>query len=266
MRKVLGLVLCFVFALAGRCFAEAPPKHALEIGPEFYFLSYKEPGEMKESGMMYGVSGSYTRHNSKNMMFRAELSGAGGIVEYENSGTMDDIPDFAFEARGLLGLDFNTTEKLILTPYVGVGYRYLNDDSSGKGTTTGQAGYERESNYLYLPIGVEGDMRLSDDWSLAPKVEFDIFILGRQISHLSDANPAFGDVTSDQDSGYGVRGSVRFVRSGEKVDLVIEPFIRYWNIDKSKDSSVTYSGVIVGYGYEPKNNTTEYGVKIGVKF
>jgi hypothetical protein len=56
------------------------------------------------------------------------------------------------------------------------------------------------------------------------------------------------------------------LKTGEKVDLLIEPFVRYWNIDKSNDSNVTYSGVIVGYGYEPKNNTTEIGVNFGIKF
>jgi hypothetical protein len=199
-------------------------------------------------------------------MLRAEFGSAGGSVDYKNSGTIDDIPNFFIETRGLAGLDFNTTETVTLTPYIGLGYRYLNDDSSGKLTTTGAAGYERESNYFYLPLGIEGKIQMGDEWSITPTAEYDIFILGQQASHLGDANPSFGDVTNDQNSGYGVRGSVKILKTGEKVDLLIEPFVRYWNIDKSNDSNVTYSGVIVGYGYEPKNNTTEIGVNFGIKF
>jgi len=146
------------------------------------------------------------------------------------------------------------------------GYRYLNDDSSGKTTSTNAAGYERESNYIYSPIGLEATYKMQNDWSIGASAEYDIFWWGRQNSHLSDANRGFADVENDQNEGYGVRGSLKLQKKGEKFDLILEPFIRYWNVAKSNDSNVTYAGVIVGYGYEPKNNTTEYGIKIGVKF
>ena len=52
----------------------------------------------------------------------------------------------------------------------------------------------------------------------------------------------------------------------KSVDFVIEPFIRYWNIKKSEDAKVTFAGVIIGTGYEPKNHTTEAGIKMGLIF
>ena len=63
-----------------------------------------------------------------------------------------------------------------------------------------------------------------------------------------------------------MRGSVKFEKESETLDILIEPFVRYWNIEKSEEENVTYSGVIVGYGYEPKNNSTDVGVKLAVKF
>jgi hypothetical protein len=33
-------------------------KHTFELGPEISYISYKEPGVMKEKGMMYGLVGS----------------------------------------------------------------------------------------------------------------------------------------------------------------------------------------------------------------
>lgn len=42
--------------------------------------------------------------------------------------------------------------------------------------------------------------------------------------------------------------------------------MRYWNIEDSEETAITYSGTLIGYGYEPENNTIEYGVKLAVKF
>ena len=199
-------------------------------------------------------------------MLKADGRGSWGTVDYKNSGTINNINDWNLEFRGTGGYDFKLTDSFILTPYFGAGYRYLNDDSSGKISSSNAAGYERESNYLYSPVGVEGIFSKWQGWKLGFSAEYDIFWRGWQKSHLSDANRNFGDVSNTQDSGYGIRGSLKLQKTGEVIDFIVEPFIRYWQIDRSKDSDVTYSGVIVGYGYEPKNNTTESGVKVGVKF
>jgi len=238
--------------------------HPWELATEIYHFSYREPDVMRENGMMYGLTGSYAYH--KDLMLKAEGRGSIGRVDYKNSGTMDNIRDYSFEFRGLGGYDFPVLEKVVLTPYFGVGYRYLNDDSSGKITSTGAGGYERASNYIYSPVGIEGVIGIKDDWTFGAKAEYDIFWWGRQISNLSDANSRYSDLKNTQRSGYGLRGSVKLQKNGEVFDLMIEPFVRYWNIAKSNDSDVVYSGAIVDYGYEPKNNTTEYGVKVGAKF
>ena len=179
---------------------------------------------------------------------------------------MDNLFDYCAEIRGMAGYDFKFSDDILLTPYFGIGYRYLNDDSSGKITSTGAAGYERESNYIYSPLGIECTLQTDDDWSIGITTEYDIFWQGRQISHLNDANSAYNQVKNTQNDGYGARGSLKLKKKSQKLDFTIEPFIRYWNIKKSNDSNVTYSGVIIGYGYEPKNNTTEYGVKFGLYF
>src|SRR4030042_339105 len=105
MKKSLILAVCLVLMGAGTGFPEETPKHSLEFGPEFYYFVYKESGIMKERGMMYGLFGSYAYHNQKRLTLRAELRGGGGLVDYKNSGTLEDIPDLSLEFRGLAGLD-----------------------------------------------------------------------------------------------------------------------------------------------------------------
>jgi len=263
-QKLLALITCFVFVGAGSILAEPLQKHTMELGTEISYIKYDEPDVMEEKGVMWGMLGSYTYHG--NFMLRAEGRLSFGQVNYKNSGTLDDIDDYMLEFRGLAGYDFPVLKATILTPYIGVGYRYLNDDMFGMVTSTGALGYERESNYFYSPIGIETITELENGWSIGGTLEYDIFWKGIQKSHLSDAIAGVSDLENDQNDGYGLRGSVKFQKKGEGIDFVIEPFIRYWNIEKSEEQAITYAGVIFAYGYEPKNTSTEFGIKFIAKF
>lgn len=285
MKKLLAITLCFAFIGMGSVLAQIElPKHSWDLGTEISYIKYKEPSVMEEKGMMYGLLGSYTYRGCvppadfDKWMLKAEGRFSYGQVDYKNSGTLDNIDDYILEFRGLGGYDFSF-EASTLTPYIGIGYRYLNDDASGMTTSTGAVGYERESNYFYSPIGVEVITPLKNNWSVGAMLEYDIFWWGKQKSHLSDArlyNPivgyyTFNDIENRQDKGYGIRGSIKFQKKGEKLDFVIEPYIRYWNIRKSKGvttSTISENGlwIITGTFYEPKNNSTEIGCRLAVKF
>lgn len=264
MRKWVILAVGCLFIGASNIHAQTQPAAVWELGVEDYYFVYKEPGVMREKGSFSSLAGSYTYRD--NIMLKAETRISVGKVDYKNSGTMDSIFDFSLETRGLAGFSVVLSDIYTLTPYSGVGYRYLNDDSSGKITSTNAAGYERESNYFYSPLGLENTFLLNDGWSLGLITEYDHLWRGKQISHLSDANLGYEDVTNTQKKGYGLRGSVKVRKEGEQFNLIIEPFARYWKIAKSNDSDVIRSGVIWGYGYEPKNNTTELGVKVALEF
>jgi hypothetical protein len=239
-------------------------KHTGQLGPEVSYIQYKEPGLIKETGMMYGLAGSYAYH--ENIMAKLEGRIAYGQVKYDGSGKIDDINDYIGEARGLVGYDFQICEASALTPYVGAGYRYLNDDLSGKVSTTGANGYDRESNYIYSPIGLEALVRFDNGWAVGASAEYDYFWWGKQISHLSDVNSAFNDPENRQKKGYGIQGSLRLLKKSEKINFLFEPFIRYWNIKQSRDAEETLNGAFNGYVYEPKNNSTEAGAKFAVEF
>ena len=274
MKKLLLLTICFM--LVG-VIAFAEPAHELKLGTEISNRKYEEPGVMEQEGIMYGLLGSYTYRNS--VVLRAEGLYSFGEVDYKNSGTLNDIDDYVLEFRGLAGYDHPLSETSTLTPYIGIGYRYLNDAMGGKVTSTNAVGYDRESQYIYSPIGVEIAAPLKNNWSIMTILEYDIFWWGQQKSHLSDARLfsgvwgwyTYNDVENDQDGGYGIRGSVEFQKKGEKLDFVIEPFIRYWNIKKSDDQTQTVLSenalwLITSTFTEPKNETTEIGIKFAVKF
>lgn len=291
MKRLLALTACFAFVgiAVGQdktfSFSESLKKYTWDLGPEISYIKYEEPDVMEEEGMMYGIAASCTYRGwawgsrllkldtevrpKKNFMLRAEGKFSFGYVDYDGSVSMYDdegiligefpytvenIEDYMFEFRYLVGYDF-PEKTTMTTPYIGIGYRYLNDDSSFD-----PFGYERESNYIYCPIGLENIIVLDGDWSIGGTAEFDLFLYGLQKSHLG-----YLTIDNRQKEGYGVRGSVRFQKKGKEVDWAIEPFIRYWWIDDS-DSEYFYYESFYEEFWEPENNSTEYGVRFVVKF
>ena len=53
-----------------------------EIGPEVSYFRYEEPGTMKDSGVLYGVAGAYTRYHESGLL-RIEAAFSFGLVDYE---------------------------------------------------------------------------------------------------------------------------------------------------------------------------------------
>jgi hypothetical protein len=243
------------------------PRHSFEIGPELSYIQYEEPGVMKEKGMMYGIGASYAYHNK--LMLKGEGKFSFGFLNYDGTTwggspmTINDIPNYMWEFRGLIGYDFAVLETTTITPYLGLGYRYLNDNSQQKSSS----GYKRESNYYYTPIGVTVTNDLKNSWIIGLTVEYDLFWKGIQKSYLSDLDPRSNNPENNQNSGYGIKGSILVKKSVGRVTFLFEPFIRYWNIAESDLQKITLNGVDTGWVlYEPKNNSTEVGLKFSVGF
>ena len=218
---------------------------------------YREPDlGVKQSGSKLGVTGSYTRNESSTYPFiRFELHYADSRMKYEGTGTMNDVPEKNAAVRMLIGKDVFPRGGYSLTPYLGVGYRYLHDDLRGQ-SSTGALGYRRTSNYTYLPLGLSMRLLPGAGWILVPTAEFDVFLGGRQDSRLSDTGLGLPDISSSQDNGYGYRASF-FLEKGR---IAFGPWMHYWRIRNSDFSEGTWGW------YEPKNWTREVGAELRYRF
>lgn len=256
----------------------------IDIGVDLSSYRYAEPEFMRTKGYMWGIFGVFTFRTSENKhiksagdilsdensinMFRVDAKFSGGDLDYESEGTgkSDDDRHYMFETRGTVGYDIPIRRSSRVTPYVGFGYRYLKDDSGGTTTTTGAAGYDRESFYYYIPLGLETQTKLSKSWLFEMTFEYDFFLWGTQKSHFEDVLSGYNTLYNDQDGGYGARGSFKIINQHDSYSLFFEPFVRYWNIEDSDIDTLTYFGTPVSLGIEPANTTTEYGVKMGMRF
>ena len=95
-------------------------------------------------------------------------------------------------------------------------------------------------------------------WVIAPTVEYDAFLGGRQYSKLTDTGIGYSDASNRQHDGRGYRAYL-MLESGH---WAFGPWLHYWKI---KDSDI----VPIGLGYtamEPANWTREYGVELRYRF
>ncbi|MBL8013163.1 MAG: autotransporter domain-containing protein [Candidatus Omnitrophica bacterium] len=250
--------------------------NTVEAGFEYNHFRYEEDVfDLVDKGDLFGVYANYTYRPARGHsaledvldVYKLEGRFNYGEVDYKSnsSGTIDGITDWTYEARVLAGKDLLMGKNVRITPLVGFGYRYLNDDTSGLVSSTGASGYEREANYFYIPVGLEMAARITENWIVSPSIEYDIFLHGRQESHLSDVSNAYPDITNKQHDGFGVRGAVKFIREFPSMSLVFEPYYRYWDIEDS-NVSTGVGGLFIVSGMEPANTSQEYGLRLGAIF
>jgi hypothetical protein len=228
-----------------------------EVGGQVSKYHYEEPDFMNLKGNQLGAVGAYTFTNPNRVYSRIDGRVAYGSLKYEGSGTMSDVPNWIAEVRAVVGRDFLVSESVALSPYIGLGYRYLYNDLRGYSSTSA-VGYQRYSHYVYAPVGVTLRMKTGGLWVIAPTLEYDAFLGGRQYSQLSDTGIGYSDASNEQNSGRGYRASLMV----EKGHWSFGPWLQYWNI---KDSDTVPVG-LGSAGMEPANWTREYGLELRYRF
>ena len=261
MKKTPLLASAFLIAASG--FYGASSAQAAEFTLDISHYLYEETTDSggffmrDESDPLFLSLGVRDWQGSEKMgalgfMYTAE--GTYGQVEYTGSGTSQS--DY-YKARmeGYLAYSYNPR----ITPFIGLGYRWLYDDAGGTVTSTGALGYDRQSQYLYAPIGAT--IKVSDKFSV--KGQYNYFIKGKQTSYLSTASSLYSDVENDQNSGWGVdfTGTHKW---NDNIGLFV--YYRYWDIDKSEVSTGTYSNIATFTAWEPANTTTETGLGVSFNF
>lgn len=237
-----------------------------DFGLSLSSYQYQEPGLMSLKGAKMGLDLHTVMVLQNDLFMRGDLRFAAGTVDYnsDSTGSASGEPDWYIETRGLVGKDWKI-HGVVLAAYTGLGYRYLFNDGRGTSCVGGICyfGYRRESNYLYLPIGIIHRMALDNQARLESTLEYDYLLAGKQISRLSDGGQGHSDATNNQSSGYGLKLSVMY----QQYNWSIGPFAHYWNIGESDIVPEIQNGIPTGYGLvEPENNTVEFGLQASKRF
>jgi hypothetical protein len=246
MKSMLGYITLACVVIAGGAFAEDSKVtgKTLKYYAEIYGYSYDEPNVMtKKSSLPFigvGVQ-DFGQAGRSGLIYEARL--AFGETDYSSNGTgtVDGTPTYVYS--GEVSWLKSWKEYNI---FAGLGYRYLFDDGGGVQSSTGHWGYDRKSEYLYLPVGIINYLQDTGYF----KAQYNHLISGTQTSYLGYLSANDYDLVHDQESGYGY--SLEYAPN-ENYSI----FLRHWKIDDSK--IVAYRGTNT---LEPVNDTVELGVKV----
>jgi len=234
---------------------------------------------MKLSGTMVGFSAEYLNSGGVgrikqsmpiqlrarfNFMF-GNLKYDGKLYNFDGHGNLVSITPYSYKGDDNYFTDFvfaggfeaKIKETFSISPYMGLGYRYLEDKGNGSPYS-----YKREQVYYYLPIGADWTFITAPGWRLAFNTELNVLLRGENTSHGVSGS---GNLNFRQNSGYGLKFATKIEKDFRRVGVFAEPFYRYWDIKKSDVQYVNDRGIRMGF-VEPKNNTHEFGARIGVSF
>lgn len=234
------------------------------VGLQTATFKYTEPGLMTDTSQLNGVRlGLYTPGNS-NFIVGGEIEYLTGTAAYDGayqdgrklktSGT-----NSIATVRGLLGVEFETSESSLLTTFGGLGVRQLANKYDGPGT------YRREIGYTYLPLGLTWKTQMTERLSAGITAEYDLFVSGTVKTHLSDVDSKLPDIENKQSSGSGYRISANLDYQLSDYTIGVQPFYHVWNVADS-DKFYATDGKNRYAFYEPKNETTMVGLDLNLKF
>jgi hypothetical protein len=248
LHKKLFLV-CLLFS-ANQVFSQT--SEGLELSSKLGFYEYKEPGYMKIDGPILGVGAKYSLALGSDDFVQIDATGMAGFLDYQGSGNLNNTENYSTDVRALYLKNYTLKEGTVLTPYAGLGYRFLYNDLRGV-TTTGAGGYRRLSHYIYLPVGIFAYLKDGYGNKIELNGELGVLIRGYQQSYLSDVFSNVSDIKNEQKTGHNLRLSALY-----KFDhFYVGPYYNRWSVGRS---SVENGWV------EPKNSTNELGLILKLKY
>lgn len=243
-----------------------------DVGLGISYYRYVEPGLIKISGPMFHLKGafSYARKLLKTQ-FELSYDTHVGSNRYDGFLQTQDTEVIPYKARstdwyingvGRVGISLFDKREIFFA-YTGLGYRFLRNrviDNPGV-----RASYRRYQGYLYLPIGISGEIPLNYRISLTSSLEYRLLLYGHNTS-------TFTDIGYDRDLNFRqLSGNGGVLNLGVRYYLTpihsvkINLYWDFWSIDPSNTQSASLNGRI-GFFIEPRNYTNNFGIHVGFSF
>lgn len=250
--------------------ARAQVARGWEVGVEGYAYRYEETFEeirVEDKGRFFGVDLEYGRAFAGAWNFDARLHFALGSVDYSaNDGAeIDDIEQSTGRLEFLLGRSFRVSPDTAVMAYAGIGARVLEDHGEGRVAGTGQAAYDREVSYGYVPLGAAAIMERAGGGRLAFYSQYNWLVDGSVRTELGDVDPELPTIVLDFEEGHGLEIGAKLTMPVGRGTIGIQPFVRTWDIARSESFTASDEELTIEI-FEPANQTREFGVRLSYGF
>jgi hypothetical protein len=252
----LGLVVAILLPLS----ALAMPHYEWNFGVNERLISYQDTkGSFAlESGYLFGVTGNFTYNAPIKFSVKADV--AQGHVDYRTN----IQHSYSSKPKNYLFNVMATAAKPIyymqrhLTPYIGVGYRYYNNDATNVVMNQTIAGFQSKQSTFYMPIGFRTQVARQNNWQVVLNAEYDLIWDGTQKTYSTQI--AGGSYVSARDKGRGIRLSADWQTHSSYGLVTVTP---YYNRYTFKGDEQTIPGTNLQISNE---HVTETGVAFTLNF
>jgi hypothetical protein len=256
--------------------AQAQTRGGFEAGVEVFDYSYRERFEgetiVYDDGLFGGFHLNYVETIGGGLFLRGKLSAAAGSVDYRSPDPggderIENVGQSVAQLEFHIGIDLPVGGGATLSPFTGLAGRALVDESGGKVSTGGLNGYDREIGYAYVPIGLGARVPVGTG-AILLIAQYNLVVNGTAESKFSELDPELPDLKLDLDGGRGFEASVAYQMAVGKHALSFGPFVRHWKLDRSETFTVTNPDDPSEFIeiFEPRNSTTEVGLRLSFAF
>lgn len=251
--------------------AAAQTRPGFEVGALGFDYAYRERVDgrtvVRDDGVFGGLSASYVETLGDRLFLRARFDASAGEVDYraDDGSRLENVEQSIGQLELQFGGDLRLGGRTTLSPFVGLGARVLTDESGGKETSDGLLGYDREISYAYVPVGATLSLRVGRRAGLRLSGQYNHLVDGEARSDLSQVDPALPDLRLALNGGSGIEASAMLALPLGRDEIAFGPFLRRWSIDRSESRVLVAEGE-EGELFEPRNRTTETGLRISFAF
>lgn len=256
-----------------REYEECQNNHLIMLGAKCYNYDYKEdlpPGRKStELGWLPGifillnVNTISIIHNRFLVEFTDAKTKYDGTTQ-SGSPVKDNTRNNFLTLETDIEFNIELTSSFILTPYIGIGYRYWYRGGSEK---PDYAPYSEDYSWYYVPIGIKPIIKIGKnviwDFDIVVKIMFN----GKIRVNMTDTHPLYNSPKADLGNkpGFKIGTSLNF-KMARDIIFVLNPYYEYSAIKKSNTFIITYNSNPYAYGYEPSSTTYQYGLDLGIGY
>lgn len=257
MRKY-GTVLIVLAILAVPCVALAEGSSlTMGLGYQHFDQKYNSTPYSGTSGWMPQIYLAYEYKKKSKIYGRLYGDYVGGKIENKYGATVTDRTQRLMKYEGNIGYTFGPMDKLLITPYIGIGYRSW--EAGSVATPVGLFTKEVIS-WFYIPIGVKADYRFNEKWTIGGVITANPTFGSTYWSEMSDSL----DRSLKDRVGYSVELPITY-RFTDTLSVIATPWYERTNLGGSDSYALMNSnGTVTNTSGVPSSWIRQYGLKLGL--
>ena len=250
--------------------ATAQTRGGFEVGLRVADYNYRERLNgttiVRDDGLLYGLAVGYTQTLGGGFFLRGRAEGMTGSIDYEDDDgeRIEGVQQTTGFAEFHAGRDFRLGDATV-APFVGIGHRSLEDESGGETTQSGLEGYDREVQYIYVPVGMSAAFPTGGRSRLTLSGQVNWIVSGDVESKFSELDPEFPDIRADLRGGHGIRLSAMIEVPVGSNAIKFGPFLEHWRVNASEPVLLSDDQENIEL-FEPANRTTVTGLALSFAF